>query len=247
VRFFYFLVVYFDYVRLPAILLLPLWMGNELYQMWQHPDSNIDYLAHLGGLASGALLGLLVRNLAPSFSLQAFDNADQQQQLEQQLTRVRTLCRDLDYQQALPLLRRLHQQHPDQREVLHLYQQATRLDPASDEYHHIHQTILALPASDPASRELLLETLTDYIQHARPAPKLKQQLACRLAPLLIDSGRLAQGQRLFRTLHKHRWPCPDAVANLTALAVALEAAQQQHEAARYRELIKTLTATADAR
>lgn len=56
-RFFYFILVYFDYVRLPAIVLLPLWIGSQLVQMALDGDSQINYLAHLGGLLGGALIG----------------------------------------------------------------------------------------------------------------------------------------------------------------------------------------------
>jgi membrane associated rhomboid family serine protease len=241
VRFFFFLLVYFDYVKLPAIALLPLWIGNELYQLWQNGDSGVNYLAHLGGLCSGALLALAVRRWAPSFSLEAFEAVDREQAREQLLQQARSLCRKLDYNKALPLLRRLYAEAPEQRETLYLYQQALRLDPSTDEYHRINRAILALPASDAPSRELLLEVLTDYVEHARPAPRLNQQLACRLAPLLIDAGKLDAGQRLFRTLLKHRWPCADARATVARLADQLQQAQQPDEAARYRQLLATLS------
>lgn len=240
VRFFYFLVVYFDYVKLPAILLLPLWIGNELYQVWQYSDSNINYIAHLGGLCSGALLGLAVRRWAPSFSLEAFENADREQAHEQQMQQVRQWCREMDYNKALPLLRRLYANDPTQRETLCLYQQALRLDPSSDEYHRINLAILSLPSHDSLTRSLILDTFKDYASHARPAPQLKQQMACRLAPLLIEAGELQAGQRLFRTLLKHRWPCPDAHDSLYQLVAQLRRSQQADEAKPYQQLLESL-------
>lgn len=240
VRFFYFLLVYFDYVKLPAIVLLPLWIGNELYQIWQHSDSGVNYLAHIGGLCSGALLGLAVRRWAPSFSLEVFENADREQDREQQMQRLRTLCREMDYNKALPLLRRLYADDPEQRELLWLYQQALRLDPSSDEYHRINRAILSLPDHDASNRALILETLTDYVAHAKPAPRLNQQLACRLAPLLIDANELDAGQRLFRTLLKHRWPCPNAHASVSQLVEKLQHAKRSDEAAHFQALLTTL-------
>ena len=240
VRFFYFLLVYFDYVKLPAIVLLPLWISNELYQIWQHSDSPINNVAHLGGLCSGALLGLAVRRWAPSFSLEVFENADREQQREQQMQQVRRLCQDLDYNKALPLLRRLYADDPTQCEVLWLYQQALRLNPSSDEYHRINRAILSLPDHDASYRPLILETLADYVAHAKPAPRLNQQLACRLAPLLIEANKLDAGQRLFRTLLKHRWPCPDAHANINQLIDQLQRANRNDEAAQFQSLLNTL-------
>jgi membrane associated rhomboid family serine protease len=56
IRFFYWFFVVFDYVRAPAILLLPAWLGWELIQMFALPDSQVAYSAHAGGIVAGALL-----------------------------------------------------------------------------------------------------------------------------------------------------------------------------------------------
>ncbi|MDQ1093897.1 membrane associated rhomboid family serine protease [Xanthomonas sacchari] len=57
VRFFYWAAVLFDYVRAPAIALLPLWLGWELYNLLFNGDAGIGFDAHAGGLVVGALLG----------------------------------------------------------------------------------------------------------------------------------------------------------------------------------------------
>lgn len=57
VRFFYWFFVLFDYVRAPALLLLPLWLGWELLQLLAVDDSQVAYSAHAGGIVAGALLG----------------------------------------------------------------------------------------------------------------------------------------------------------------------------------------------
>ncbi|HRQ64098.1 MAG TPA: rhomboid family intramembrane serine protease [Xanthomonadaceae bacterium] len=56
IRFFYWFFVVFDYVRAPALLLLPAWLGWELIQMFALPESRVAYSAHAGGIVSGALL-----------------------------------------------------------------------------------------------------------------------------------------------------------------------------------------------
>jgi membrane associated rhomboid family serine protease len=60
VRFFYWFGVVFDYTRKPAILLLPAWLGWEIYNLFAHSELNIGFDAHAGGLLSGALLGALL-------------------------------------------------------------------------------------------------------------------------------------------------------------------------------------------
>ncbi len=60
VRFFYWFGVVFDYVRAPAIWLLPLWLGWEVYNLLANAKAGIGFDAHAGGLICGALLGGLL-------------------------------------------------------------------------------------------------------------------------------------------------------------------------------------------
>ncbi len=63
VRFFYWFFVVFDYVRAPALLLFPVWLGWELWNLWMRPDAGIGFDAHAGGLLTGAAFGLAVSRL----------------------------------------------------------------------------------------------------------------------------------------------------------------------------------------
>lgn len=60
VRFFYWFGVVFDYVRAPAILLLPLWLGWEVYNLMANGDIGVGFDAHAGGILSGALVGAVL-------------------------------------------------------------------------------------------------------------------------------------------------------------------------------------------
>lgn len=60
VRFFYWFGVVFDYARAPAIWLLPLWLGWEVYNLLTNAEAGIGFDAHAGGLVSGAALGGLL-------------------------------------------------------------------------------------------------------------------------------------------------------------------------------------------
>eukprot|EP00003_Mantamonas_plastica_P024181 TRINITY_DN446_c1_g2_i1.p3 TRINITY_DN446_c1_g2~~TRINITY_DN446_c1_g2_i1.p3 ORF type:complete len:483 (-),score=41.32 TRINITY_DN446_c1_g2_i1:88-1536(-) len=54
IRFFYFLGVYFNYFRAPAIAVLPVWVGKEIYDYWFAGATGVAYMAHAGGLIAGA-------------------------------------------------------------------------------------------------------------------------------------------------------------------------------------------------
>ena len=61
VRFFWWFFIVFDYVRAPALLLLPVWLGWEVLQLLFSHGSNVAFDAHAGGIVSGALLAFVVR------------------------------------------------------------------------------------------------------------------------------------------------------------------------------------------
>ncbi len=63
IRFFYQLFFYFNYVTAPALILLPAWIANELLQHLLG-GQGIAYMAHLGGLLTGAALMAAAMRLA---------------------------------------------------------------------------------------------------------------------------------------------------------------------------------------
>lgn len=107
---------YFNYFRMPAIALLPFWIGNELYQNIQHGESsNVAYMAHFGGLLGGALLGLAAKTLRPEIPTPSDDTpaADPAEELLQSAIQH---MRQLEFGAARELL-----------------QEAIRISP-----HHLH-------------------------------------------------------------------------------------------------------------
>lgn len=56
IEFFYWLFVFVGYLRLPALAVLPLYVGKELWFMLAQPDSNVAFMAHVGGFVAGATL-----------------------------------------------------------------------------------------------------------------------------------------------------------------------------------------------
>ena len=63
IRVFYWIAFYFNYARVPALVLLPLWLGYELVQAHMS-ESNVDFQAHAGGMVTGAALAWLLMSLA---------------------------------------------------------------------------------------------------------------------------------------------------------------------------------------
>ena len=206
VRVFYFLFVYFDSVRLPAITLLPLWIGNELYQMWSHPESNVNFVAHLGGLLTGALVAWLARGTA-AFDIQAIEEQDERDDFERRMEEARQLCDRQEFKRALPLLRTLYRERPNDQQVLYHLFMAERLFPASEQFHQVSNHILAQPLSDPALAAMVHEIFQSYLRLAKPEPRISPELACRLLPGFRRSGKQQAAEQLLGILQQHGRDC----------------------------------------
>lgn len=63
IRFFWWFFVVFDYVKAPALILLPFWLGWELVNLFWNKGAHVGFDAHAGGIVTGALLALGVRAL----------------------------------------------------------------------------------------------------------------------------------------------------------------------------------------
>jgi len=59
IQFFYNILFWVDRIKAPAIIMLIAWLINEFMQM-VFVDSNVNYLAHVGGLLSGALIAYIL-------------------------------------------------------------------------------------------------------------------------------------------------------------------------------------------
>lgn len=134
VRVFYWLFVYFDTAKVPALALLPVWMLNELAQ-WaiSGGESQVAYSAHLGGIAAGALLAWLLqpRDRARIDRLVAaeFAEDDRTERRSNLLRQAQEAAARLDTRRAARLYGELADQHPDNPEYLIAYLNTALLSP----------------------------------------------------------------------------------------------------------------------
>ena len=70
---FYWLFVYFNTARVPALLLLPVWLLIEAAQWAMSPGSRIAYSAHIGGFLAGALAAWMLKPRNPAEVQQILD------------------------------------------------------------------------------------------------------------------------------------------------------------------------------
>lgn len=245
IRFFYFIGVYFDYVKAPALVLLPLWLGYELYQfLTADAFEPIAYSAHIGGLVTGAVVATGIRFGTSLIDQDYIREREREERLREGLETVREALRTLRPEPARPALRRLQAEFAGEPRVLQAAYELARLEPDGDSMHAAARAILEVPGDDVATRQWVLATWRDYRGRARPRPRVSATAMDRLADLLLVEGAVGEAAALIRPMLKRpdRFPRPAELA--CRLATLLEKTGEREQARGwYSHVARTWPAT----
>src|SRR5256885_4457453 len=118
-------------VTAPALILLPAWIANEVLQHFFSGQS-AGYMAHLGGLLTGATLMALHLRRKPRAALAGCHSAPDDG-FDAHVANARRLGQALDMEGALRAWRAAAQLRPADTEVLRAWFAAARYAPASEE------------------------------------------------------------------------------------------------------------------
>lgn len=223
IRFFYWALIYFDFFRAPAIVILPLWMANELYQYLFDHGSMINYMAHLGGFATGAALIGAQRAFGKA-RVAAPEQEAPVDPLPGELARIDALLGALRVDEARQALRALAQAHPHDLLVVGRYYKVARNAPTSEDFHRAAALIFALPDTHPGSAALLHETFVEYLKLARPTVRFSVGQLIVLIRRLARSGHADDAERLTRVLAGRAPQEPQLPALLLLVAEAFRRA-----------------------
>jgi len=232
IRFFYFVGVYFDYVKAPALVLLPAWLGYELFQFLTAGEYDaVAYSAHIGGLLAGAAAATAIRFGTAWIDHETVAARDREEQIDDGLEEVRAAAQRLEPEAGRAALRRLWSRFPDDQRILQAHYELARLRPAEAEIHDAARAILATAGEDEATRDWVRRTWHDYRQRARPKPRLDAATTERLAGVMLASGELDQAEVLIRPMLKQpqrfQHPGELVVRLITALVKAGERERAQ--------------------
>ncbi len=195
VRFFYHVLFYFDFIMLPAIVVLPVWILNELWQwaLLRH-ETNVAYFAHIGGLIVGAALAFAYKSW-PRKKLALTlppENASEENPLVTKERRARQYLAQMNWDAARREFVALAQTEPSNIGFAEQVYRLARMQPAADGFHSSALSLLSLTGQQasrhPEHAALLARTLIDYWSLAQPAPQLSASSMAKLSKLLAKQG-----------------------------------------------------------
>lgn len=202
IDFFYSLGFYFDYIKAPAIALLPLWLGNELFQYFTDEGAHIAYMAHFGGLLSGALMGVLYRWQRPTLIESHHREAESKEMDGKAFQRGMDFLGEMEFGKALGVFKELQEHHPDDTNLTRLIFRAAKANPASEDFHLAALKLLSSAEMDAATSNSTHTIFQEYLNSAKPAPRLGQDLMARLAKRFAGSGHCDDAEKLAGLLQR---------------------------------------------
>ncbi len=239
IRFFYFIGVYFNYIKLPAFIFLPAWIIDQLIQIALEPDSGVNYMVHVGGAISGAVIGFIAKKTLPTFKQEKVEQVEKVDKFTEDLQQARDLINEFKPEAALAILRRLYRENPDNREILASAYKCSRIEPASEEYHALAHAIFSLNDSDPATDKLVKATFAEYLRLARPATRMNSDIACRLANRFVRLRAAAEAERLMGVILTKKLPCAENNRLIQAFFTLLQENGRHDEIQKYKKLLST--------
>lgn len=203
VRFFWWFFVVFDYVKAPALVLLPLWLGWQVANMIWNSGAHVGFDAHVGGIIVGAVLALGVRALGWERRdfLDEDELADAAASEQAALAQAQAHLGRLEVAAARALLEPIAAQRPDDFEVLVALYRCARYEAGMPRLHGAARAVLAHPARSDVQVRTQKTVFDDYI-----ATGSRQ----RLLPSVLLALCL-------------RWPAIGASARATSEMIALVA------------------------
>ena len=236
INFFYFVFVYFDYVKAPAILLLPIWLGHEIFQLLVSSNAGVNYYAHIGGMCSGALFAFLMKNYLGKVDIEYLDQEEKEQQKKDQLETAMDYLAKMQVGKALGILRVLVVEHPENKEYLLHWYKAAKLQPASGDFHAAARQVMMLKDKTPQTYQLVHNTYTEYMTLAQPMAKMNAQLCLHLIWSFALGNFFSDAEKLLTMIKNHKMQEPVAEAVLV-LANAFQKANQHKKCITYLNLV----------
>jgi membrane associated rhomboid family serine protease len=236
IRVFYWFFVVFDYVRVPALVLLPFWFGWQLLNLWFNGGARVGFDAHAGGMVFGAGAAWLLRRSGGVRD--AFVGEDEREEKREghALAYAQALehIGKLDISSARRLLERIDADEPGQLHVLVALYRCARYGGTPAQLDAAAARVLSFSAAADSDVRELKAVLDDYLKTCAGVPRLAPGVLLPLVGVLLRMGADADAQALLHALGRANPGLPALAAAWFAFSLrAPEASPQRHERLEY--------------
>lgn len=203
IKVFYSLGFYFGYRQVYGFTLLPVWLCNEFYQLFWGGMSNVAYVAHIGGLVGGALLGFACRFTHGAEAAEELFREKPPDEITPLFETALEKMGALDLPGARSLLEQVLAKDPNHTKALQQLYALERHEPQNPRFHRAAERLLGQLCGKKETQAKVCELYADYRAAARPQ-RLSDALYVKVGMAHIHSGRPEAAEKIFSVLLRHR-------------------------------------------
>ncbi len=211
---------YFNYLRAPAILLLPIWIGKELWAYFFGVASSTAYMAHVGGFLGGGILGWLNIKLFKMVNYDALTEKEKSK-IPQYIEDAREYSGRLEFDKAREILEKAHEEAPQDATVLELMFKTVRANPESRQFHITTKKVLNELSKFKTNYNLVYKIYCDYTDLVK-TPKLPALLFLRLCSIFSMLGKVEKAETILMLFLKKKPDMPQVPRAVFNLALAFK-------------------------
>ncbi len=235
IRFFYSLIFYFDYVRAPAIIMLPVWLLYEFAYSLIAPDS-ISSVTHIGGLLAGILIGLIIK-----YSPLDIDPHEEEKtalsDFETEFQKAMDALAKSDLNRATHILTQLHQKHPQEsRVLLKLFHIAkARRDKTSAQHYLL--SLLALRKNNSQLVKEQQRSFVEYLELSGGEADLPTTIMLETAIRFCQAGIPEESEKILALVIKKNPAAERIPALLLLLSTRYHKSANTQKSRQYKQLL----------
>tara|TARA_R110002073_G_scaffold221888_3_gene382112 strand:+ start:2358 stop:3839 length:1482 start_codon:yes stop_codon:yes gene_type:complete len=167
IQFFYWVLIFFGYFTAPALLIFPVWVAKELYGYFYN-DTNVNYMAHLGGLLSGFMAVYLVKDRFVQVDEAYVEKAlTEDELLSLRLEEMWNLTGKLRFEKAWSMGLAILKTEPANQQLLQQLYNLAKAKPEDVRFHKLMRRIIGVPAPNVEFEHFKLILLEDYLQSSQ--------------------------------------------------------------------------------
>lgn len=235
VNVFYSLGVYFDTARVPAFVLLPVWLTNECYQLL-FKTSHVAYIAHMGGIIAGAAMALTGDRLLGIARRESFVESPQER-IDHLMNKALKHMGDLKMARARALFEKILEMSPETLEALTYLFNIHKLTGQSTAFHATSRQLLRRLLKTGADNQTVLACYKTYAALVHRTV-LSIPLYLQIVGVMLAEGDIKSAERIVLAILKKRPATPGLPTSLIKLGYAFHKNGQRDKWERYCSFVR---------
>lgn len=244
VKIFFSIGIYFDYLAVFAIILLPFWIANEAFQLLiMDTNSSVAYMAHIGGLAGGAFIGAFYKAFLPQGNLEMFV-AKEKDNVPGMINKAVECIGRVDMAGAFDHLDQVLQKDPHNINALKLLVNIHKHNNKKDQYDKAVQNLLHAMVVQSSDDSRVYDTYKEHIKSCMQAT-LPPELYSVLSIICLKKNKYDEAETLISRLIKEH---PGFKNNALTLLAAADSFAKRNEtilADKYYNMVLTMYPESD--